>query len=100
MDDFSKRYFDLLNGEYAGINLTRITDENEFYSKQILDSVEPLRQSKIFNESINKSKLHIDVGFGGGFPLLPLAKSLPSIKFIGFEARAKKVRVENSFFKS
>ena len=33
----------------------------------------------------------VDVGFGGGFPILPLAFVNPEVKFIGFDARAKKV---------
>jgi 16S rRNA (guanine527-N7)-methyltransferase len=32
----------------------------------------------------------IDVGTGGGFPLLPLALALPSIRFLGIDATRKK----------
>ena len=93
MKEFSKKYYDLLNGEYKGINLTRIVDYDEFWVKQILDSIEPLEQSKIFKKTITESSAHIDVGFGGGFPILPLAKKLPKKKFVGVETRGKKARV-------
>ena len=93
MIEFAKRYFSLLTQDYAGINLTRINEFEEFYTKQILDSILPLEQSQIFKNSINKTGLHIDVGFGGGFPILPLAKLYPDIRFIGVETRAKKVKV-------
>lgn len=93
MKDFAKRYYDLLVGEYKGINLTRITDYEEFYSKQILDSIAPYEQSDFFKESISKSEVYVDIGFGGGFPLLPLAFLNPEKKFVGVETRGKKARV-------
>ena len=93
MKDFAKSYFDLLVGEYSGINLTRINTFEEFYNKQILDSVEPLVQSSTFKKDIEDAGLLIDIGFGGGFPLLPLAYKLPHIKFLGVETRQKKAKV-------
>ena len=83
MKEFSEKYLNLLTGEFAGINLTRITTPEEFYQKQIVDSVLPQTESKVFK----------NVGFGGGFPILPLAFLNPDKKFIGFEARAKKATV-------
>jgi 16S rRNA (guanine527-N7)-methyltransferase len=93
MQDFAKQYFDLLNGDFAGINLTRIKDFDDFYNKQILDSVIPLEQSQTFQDAINSHDLYIDVGFGGGFPILPLAHRLPKKSFIGIETRKKKCDV-------
>jgi 16S rRNA (guanine527-N7)-methyltransferase len=93
MKDFAKRYLDLLTGEYAGINLTRITTFEEFYNKQIVDSILPLEVSKVFKKELEKVEVMVDVGFGGGFPLLPMAYKYPEKKFIGFEARAKKAKV-------
>lgn len=93
MNEFAKAYFELLTGEYSGINLTRINTFEEFYNKQILDSIEPLVQSPKFKHDIEAAGLLIDVGFGGGFPLLPLAYSLPHIKFLGVETRQKKAKV-------
>ncbi|MEX0798162.1 MAG: RsmG family class I SAM-dependent methyltransferase [Bacteriovoracaceae bacterium] len=93
MRQFAREYFDLLVGEYKGINLTRITNFDEFYNKQILDSIEPLNQSRQFKASILSTGLFLDIGFGGGFPILPLAHSLPQIKFLGVETRNKKVKV-------
>jgi 16S rRNA (guanine527-N7)-methyltransferase len=95
MDEFSDNYYKLLTGEFSGINLTRITNREEFQLKQIEDSIQPLFQAKTFKENILKAKFHVDVGFGGGFPLLPLAYCLPEVQFVGFEARNKKVSVVN-----
>ena len=86
MKTFSQNYLNLLQGEFKGINLTRIDDPDEFYNKQIIDSVLPLEKSSIFLQEINKSGILVDVGFGGGFPIFPLAVKLPAIKFIGLDA--------------
>ncbi|MDH5581046.1 MAG: class I SAM-dependent methyltransferase [Bdellovibrionales bacterium] len=91
MESFSRKYLEFLNTELKGLNLTRITDPEEFYNKQVLDSITPLNICPIFKEKINKTKLLVDIGFGGGFPLLPLAKMLPDVKFLGVDTRKKKV---------
>ncbi|MCK6593819.1 MAG: class I SAM-dependent methyltransferase [Bacteriovoracaceae bacterium] len=93
--EFSDNYLELLKGEFAGINLTRIDSPEEFYYKQILDSVKPLEESQRFVSDIKKTKVVIDIGFGGGFPILPLAKENPDVKFIGIDARGKKANVVN-----
>lgn len=91
MLDFSIRYLNILKTKLAGLNLTNILDPDEFYHKQILDSINPYLQSPAFKSDIKKRGVVVDVGFGGGFPLLPLAKLLPEIKFIGVESKRKKV---------
>jgi 16S rRNA (guanine527-N7)-methyltransferase len=93
MKDFAKKYFDLLNGEYKGINLTRINTFDEFYNKQIIDSIGPLEASKKFNQSLESTKILLDVGFGGGFPVLPIAFMKPDFLCMGVDTRGKKARV-------
>ncbi|MBT3982005.1 MAG: hypothetical protein HOE90_11660 [Bacteriovoracaceae bacterium] len=90
--NFGDKLLDLLTGPYAGINLTRILDPDEFFNKQILDSVKPLVESELFQNVLRGTNTVVDVGFGGGFPLLPLAYLYPEVNFIGFEARNKKVK--------
>lgn len=90
MIEFSKKYFEILNNELKGLNLTAINDFDDFHIKQIVDSLLPLDHSEAFKNSIDRNKIVVDVGFGGGFPLVPLAWKLPDYKFIGFEARGKK----------
>jgi 16S rRNA (guanine527-N7)-methyltransferase len=91
MLDFAIKYLHLLKTDLAGLNLTNILEQDEFYNKQILDSINPYLDSDLFQADVQRTKTVVDVGFGGGFPLLPLAKLLPEIKFIGVETRRKKV---------
>jgi len=95
LKEFAKQYFDILFTTYAGLNLTAMKDFDDFYIKQILDAQIPVDDCPIFNNTLNEFKTIIDVGFGGGFPLLVLAKLYPSKNFIGLEARAKKASAVN-----
>ncbi|HXH75096.1 MAG TPA: RsmG family class I SAM-dependent methyltransferase [Bacteriovoracaceae bacterium] len=90
MLDFSIRYLHVLNTKLAGLNLTKILEPDDFYNKQILDSINPYLQSELFKSEVQRTGVVVDVGFGGGFPILPLAKLLPDIKFVGVETRRKK----------
>jgi 16S rRNA (guanine527-N7)-methyltransferase len=96
MLDFSIHYLHLLKTKFSGLNLTKILDQDEFYNKQILDSINPYLQSELFKQHVLKRGVVVDVGFGGGFPILPLAKLLPDIKFIGVESKRKKVEAVGS----
>lgn len=93
MSDFAKAYYDLLIGEYKTINLTRITDYDEFCDKQITDSISIYKQSDVFKKSLDDTRLMVDIGFGGGFPMLPMANELRDYRFVGVETRNKKVKV-------
>ncbi len=91
MLDFSIRYLQILKTKLEGLNLTNILDPDEFYHKQILDSINPYLESERFKQSVAETGLVVDIGFGGGFPILPLAKLLPTVKFVGVESKRKKV---------
>ncbi len=90
LKEFGQEYLKLLKGDLAGINLTRIDNFEDFYHKQLLDSILPF-ENPVIAEKIKNFDLIVDIGFGGGFPLLPLAKTMPQKQFIGLEARNKKV---------
>ncbi len=89
--EFSDELFKIYFGELEGLNLTAIREPTEFYHKQILDSIYPYEQSEKFRGSIGAHPYYIDVGFGGGFPLLPLAKLLADKKCVGIDSKNKKV---------
>ncbi|MBF0363604.1 MAG: class I SAM-dependent methyltransferase [Oligoflexia bacterium] len=94
--DFAAKYLAVLHGTLSDINLVSSglkSNKELFYFSQVLDSVYPLFRGK--SESLNAIKscgVVVDVGFGGGFPLLPLGLILPEeIKIIGIESISKKV---------
>lgn len=68
------------------INLSAIRDAEGVYVKHILDSLELM---KIF--SFTAGQVVCDLGTGGGFPLLPLAIENPDVRFVGMDARKKKI---------
>lgn len=78
------------------MNLGGIHDPEQFYHKQVLDSIAPLHDVPLFRKSVEKTGRVMDVGFGGGFPLLPLAFCLPQVQFVGIEGSGKKVSAVNS----
>lgn len=98
--NFSERYLEIVRRDFAGLNLTRILEPAEFELKQYHDSIEPYLQVESFRRSIEQSKYCVDVGFGGGFPILPLASLLPNVQFIGLEARGKKATAVNAIARS
>jgi 16S rRNA (guanine527-N7)-methyltransferase len=92
MREWANLYLEILDRDYSGLNLTRIMEPEEFYVKQVEDALIPFRDCPALAKLIDNNSVVVDVGFGGGFPLLPLARLYPDKKFIGFEARGKKAK--------
>lgn len=99
--------------ENRKLNLSAYREEGQCWVGNVVDSVsgacvlEKLGRSKFTmtndpafapasagrqgNTQFPKDLSVIDVGMGGGFPLLPLAIMLPDVKFTGLDATGKKV---------
>lgn len=70
------------------INLTRITDETGFLFRHVLDSLTVL---SALPEAQSSSRLKVlDLGSGGGFPVLPLLISRPDLNLTAVESIGKK----------
>ncbi|AFA50282.1 16S rRNA (guanine(527)-N(7))-methyltransferase RsmG [Acetobacterium woodii] len=69
------------------INLTRITDEEEFIKLHLLDSLTLLKLIE------NKNATILDVGTGGGFPGIPLAILLENAEITLMDSTKKKLNV-------
>lgn len=91
MKDIYKKLIEKFLEVNQQINLSAIRDADEMYNKHILDALELL---KIF--SFKEGQTVVDVWTWGWFPLLPLAIENPYTKFIGIDARRKKMDAVNS----
>lgn len=74
------------------LNLTRITDPDEFFRKHILDSLTLL---KLMSDQVNI----LDVGTGGGFPGVPLAICRRHSTVTLLDATAKKIKAVDELCK-
>lgn len=72
------------------VNLTNITDHDEFIEKHYIDSIVIANQ----DEFIEADKI-IDVGTGGGFPGVPLAILFPEKNFILLDSLNKRLKIIN-----
>lgn len=73
--------------ENAKLNLSALRTEDACWTGNILDSLALLEILPQFDKHASV----LDVGTGGGFPLLPLALALPQTRFTGMDAVQKKV---------
>jgi 16S rRNA (guanine527-N7)-methyltransferase len=83
-----QRYYHVLMDWNQKINLTRIPNEAAFIQRHVLDS---LTLWPLLAQVPSGSKV-VDVGSGGGFPLIPLAIVRPDLQWHSMEATQKKVR--------
>ena len=72
------------------LNLTRITNPEEFWEKNLWDSVAPIIDYDLTNKKI------LDIGTGGGFPGLPIALAFPHAQLILMDSTTKKINFINS----
>ena len=82
-----ERYFELLVEWNEKINLTAITDKDEVYLKHFYDSIAPILQGLISNETI---KL-LDIGAGAGFPSLPMKILYPQLDVTIIDSLNKRI---------
>ncbi|QIB67923.1 16S rRNA (guanine(527)-N(7))-methyltransferase RsmG [Aminipila butyrica] len=87
MDRFQKYMQGILTWNEK-INLTAITEEEEFIKKHYMDSVACYG----FPE-IQKAERLIDVGTGGGFPGVPLAILFPQKQFVLMDSLKKRLNI-------
>ena len=77
------------------INLTSITDRDEFIKKHYVDSI-----LGALNDEFQAGETIIDVGTGAGFPGVPLAILFPEKEFVLLDSLNKRLKIVNEICKS
>ncbi len=75
--------------ENTKLNLSALRTEELSWIGNVLDSLAILESALLSPDS--KELKILDMGTGGGFPLLPLALCVPDCTFIGMDATQKKI---------
>lgn len=91
LDQFEAFYRFLIEKNKV-MNLTAITDEDEFILKHVIDSL-------LIHDIIDGSLVTscIDIGTGAGFPGIPLKIMYPDIRFILLDSLKKRIKFINEF---
>ncbi|OLP20212.1 16S rRNA (guanine(527)-N(7))-methyltransferase RsmG [Leptolyngbya sp. 'hensonii'] len=87
VQQFQQLYDLLLEGNQS-LNLTRITEPEEFWEKHLWDSLVGVR--RFLSSSLPPQKV-IDIGTGGGFPGLPVAIACPTWSVTLVDGTRKKI---------
>lgn len=85
-----RRLMKVFLAENAKLNLSALRTEDLCWHGNVLDSVAFLQSFDAYPD-LKKIKTLLDIGTGGGFPLMPLALCLPDIRCVGIDATQKKV---------
>lgn len=83
-----KQYMHCILEKNEKVNLTAITDRDDFVQKHFVDSL--LCAGK---EEFQNAEKIIDVGTGGGFPGIPLAVCFPEKEFVLMDSLAKRINI-------
>jgi len=87
---FQHLYELILQGNQQ-LNLTRITDPQEFWEKHLWDSLRGILPQKQFISSLSGTASVIDIGTGAGFPGVPVAIALPNCTITLVDSTRKKI---------
>ncbi|MBD2517488.1 16S rRNA (guanine(527)-N(7))-methyltransferase RsmG [Nostoc sp. FACHB-973] len=87
---FQKLYELILEGNRQ-LNLTRITDPQEFWEKHLWDSLRGIAPQEQFISSLQEGASVIDIGTGAGFPGIPVTIIAPNCTMTLMDSTRKKI---------
>lgn len=89
-NQFQKLYELILEGNRQ-INLTRITESEEFWEKHLWDSLRGIAPNQQLIPSLQTGISVIDIGTGAGFPGIPIAIIAPNSQITLLDSTRKKI---------
>lgn len=87
---FQQLYELILEGNRQ-LNLTRITEPQEFWEKHLWDSLRGIAPQQQFISSLQEGASVIDIGTGAGFPGIPVAIAVPNCTITLLDSTRKKI---------
>lgn len=85
-----QKYMELVLDWNQKVNLTAITEKDDFIKKHFIDSI-----ACINSDEFKNAKHIIDIGTGAGFPGLPLAILCREKKFVLLDSLNKRIKILN-----
>jgi 16S rRNA (guanine527-N7)-methyltransferase len=89
-EDILRRLVKRFLEENAKLNLSAFRSEEHCWVGNVLDSIALLQAFDAYPQLKTMTSL-VDIGTGGGFPLVPLGICLPKVQCLGIDATQKKV---------
>ncbi|MEH2235694.1 16S rRNA (guanine(527)-N(7))-methyltransferase RsmG [Nostoc sp.] len=86
-----QRLYELILEGNSQLNLTRITDPQEFWEKHLWDSLRGIAPHGQFIPSLQEGAFVIDIGTGAGFPGIPVIITAPNCKITLMDSTRKKI---------
>ncbi|MBD2484190.1 16S rRNA (guanine(527)-N(7))-methyltransferase RsmG [Planktothrix sp. FACHB-1365] len=89
--DLFQQLFELILEFNQQLNLTRLTEPEEFWEKHLWDSLRGIAPILSGKTASHPSDKIIDIGTGGGFPGIPVALVLPDCSVTLLDSTRKKI---------
>ncbi|MEA3304456.1 MAG: 16S rRNA (guanine(527)-N(7))-methyltransferase RsmG [Patescibacteria group bacterium] len=86
--NIEQKLIDIFLEKNSQINLSAIRDEQGVRLRHIQDSLIPFEKGFV---KLKPNQRVMDLGTGGGFPIMPLALQYPDVHFTGLDSVGKKV---------
>ncbi|MEH2072763.1 MAG: 16S rRNA (guanine(527)-N(7))-methyltransferase RsmG [Nostoc sp.] len=86
-----QRLYELILEGNRQLNLTRITDTQEFWEKHLWDSLRGIAPHGQFVSSLQEGASAIDIGTGAGFPGIPVTITAPNCTITLMDSTRKKI---------